>query len=84
MYYKLDEIDMEIIKKAEEIISEDYDIEDNFIKVEYLVELIEDLLAEIEKLEKKIANIKQDIEDNYKPYTNRELYGDIEIGRAHV
>lgn len=78
MYYKLDEIDMEIIKKAEEIISEDYDIEDNFIKVEYLVELIEDLLAEIEKLEKKIANIKQDIEDNYKPYTNRELYGDIE------
>ena len=78
MYYKLDEIDMEIIKKAEEIISEDYDIEDNFIKVEYLVELIEDLLAEIEKLEKKIANIIQDIEDNYKPYTNRELYGDIE------
>ncbi len=79
MYYKLDDIDKETIKKAEDIISEDYDIEDNFIKAEYLVEIIEDLIAQIEHLEEKIADMKQEVEDNYRPLTPRELYGDIEV-----
>jgi hypothetical protein len=36
--------------------------------------MIEDLIAEIVKRDEKIKNIKQDIEDNYKPLTNKELY----------
>lgn len=36
--------------------------------------MIEDLIAEIVKRDEKINNIKQDIEDNYKPLTNKELY----------
>lgn len=36
--------------------------------------MIEDLIAEIVKRDDKIKNIKQDIEDNYKPLTNKELY----------
>lgn len=36
--------------------------------------MIEDLIAEIVKRDETIKNIKQDIEDNYKPLTNKELY----------
>ena len=36
--------------------------------------MIEDLIAEIVKRDEKIKNMEQDIEDNYKPLTNKELY----------
>lgn len=75
MYYKLDEIDTETIKKAEDIITEDYDIEGNFIKVEYLIEIIEDLLNELDSANKKYSDLEQQIEDNYKPISVAEQYG---------
>lgn len=36
--------------------------------------MIEDLIAEIVKRDEKLKNIEQDIKDNYKPLTNKELY----------
>lgn len=36
--------------------------------------MIEDLIAEIVIRDEKIEKIEQDIEDNYKPLTNKELY----------
>lgn len=36
--------------------------------------MIEDLIAEIVIRDEKIKKIEQDIEDNYKPLTNKELY----------
>lgn len=75
MYYKSDEIDMETIKKAEELTMTDYDIEGDFIKPEYLIELIEDLLIELDRANEKYEDLEKEIEDNYKPISVAEQYG---------
>lgn len=47
----------------------------DLVSVGELVALIEDLDCDIEVLNEQIKDIKQDIEDNYKPISHWEQYG---------
>lgn len=49
-------------------------ITQDIISIDDLLGILEDLYFEKEHLEEEIEDIKQDIEDNYKPYTKKELY----------
>ena len=66
MYYKLDEKEKEKIKKVKEITITDYELLGDFIPVESMMTIIEDLLMEIDRLEEE----KEDYENNKKedPY----------------
>lgn len=67
MYYKLDNNEFEMIQKAGKRNFTDYETVGNFIPVESLLAVIEDLLGEIETLEERYNDLENDLEDNYKP-----------------
>lgn len=79
MYLKLDNYEFEKIRKASDLTSTDYELVGNFIPTENLICIITDLLVEIDRLEEKYEDLENDLENNYRPLTNRELYGDIDI-----
>lgn len=74
MYYKLDNDELEKINRVSKITCDDYELLGNFIPVEKMVSVIEDLLIEIDRLEEERKDREQEIEDNYKPLTPAELY----------
>lgn len=65
MFYKLDGNDYTTIKKVEELTCTDYDRLGNFMPVESLMSCIDDLLTEIEKLQEKVKEKENDIENYY-------------------
>lgn len=65
-----------IINKVEEITCTNYDIDK--IEDDRIISMLEDLISEINRLNKKLENIDSDIRDNYRPLTNKELYGNYE------
>ena len=74
MYYKLDEDEFRRIKEASEITYTDYELQADFIPVENLMSVIDDLLVELDNKEEKIKELENDIENNYElksvnPYT---------------
>ena len=46
----------------------------DIISIEDLLGIIEDLYYEIERQDEELRDLKQDIEDNYRPYTKAEQY----------
>lgn len=81
---KVDESNYETLDKVSKITLTDYEIRwfdaeniDGYIDANNLFSMIEDLLSEIDKLEEENEDIKNDIESNYRPLTNAELYGDL-------
>lgn len=65
MYYKLSSSEYNALKKVEDITCSDYEIVGNFIPVDMLIGVIEDLLVEIDRLEEEKKDREQDIENNY-------------------
>lgn len=59
MYYKLDNKDIEMILKISEITTTDFGVEDNFIPVDNIMSLLEELLIHYESLEEKYIDIKE-------------------------
>ena len=82
MYYKLNDDEFERIKRASKITFSDYELIGDFIPVESLVNVIEDLLIEIDEQEEKIKAIEKDRDENYEPipyerqigYNERDFY----------
>lgn len=72
------EIDEDLKNKIEEITTTDYDFKGNYIPSENVIPLIDDLLLELDRVNEKLTDLENDLENNYRPLTNRELYGDIE------
>lgn len=75
MYRKLNNDELETIKRVSKITFADYEVKDDFIPVDSLLVAIEDLLIEIGRLEEKYNDFEQEVADNYKPYTKEEMYG---------
>lgn len=75
MYYKLDNDEFERIKAIEKITLGDYELVGNFIPVESMMCIIEDLLLELEKSEEKYKDFEQQVEDNYKAVSYAEQIG---------
>ena len=73
MYYKLSDDEKEIIKKVQERTITEYDIQNDFINVEHIMYMVEDLLNEISRLEEEKEEIIQERNDNYRPLSYEEM-----------
>ena len=66
------DISYDLKKKIEKIIG--YTITPMTMTEEDLLDVVDDLITEYEKLEEKYQNLEQDLEDNYKPISASEMY----------
>lgn len=73
MYYKLSDDEKEIIKKVQERTITEYDIQNDFINVEHIMYIVEDLLNEIDRLEEEREEEIQDKNDNYRRLSYEEM-----------
>lgn len=73
MYYKLSDDEKEIIKKVQKRTITEYDIQNDFINVEHIMYMVEDLLNEIDRLEEELEEEIQDKNDNYRPLSYEEM-----------
>ena len=73
MYYKLSDDEKEIIKKVQQRTITEYDIQNDFINVEHIMYIVEDLLNEIDRLEEEKEEIIQERDDNYRPLSYEEM-----------
>ena len=71
-YYKLSDDEKEIVKKVQERTITEYDIQNDFINVEHIMYMVEDLLNEISRLEEEKEEI-QDKNDNYRRLSYSEM-----------
>jgi ATP-dependent 26S proteasome regulatory subunit len=75
---KLEEYDCRLLERVSNKLNMDYkprEIDNEFyIKCEELLSAIDELYDRIGYLEEQIEDIKQDIEDNYRPITKAEQY----------
>ena len=65
------ELTEELEKKVYEITNTDYSGQ---LKDHEIIDLIEELVNKIDKLEKEKKDIEQDRDDNYKPLSYKELW----------
>lgn len=75
MYYKLENDDFRTITRASSITCTDYELLGNFIPVENMLSIIDDLITEIERLEERYKDFEQEVEENYKPISYAEQIG---------
>lgn len=73
MYYKLSDDEKEVIKKVQERTITEYDIQNDFINVEHIMYMVEDLLNEIDRLEEELEEEIQDKNDNYRRLSYSEM-----------
>ena len=72
-YYKLSDDEKEIIKKVQKRTITEYDIQNDFINVQHIMYMVEDLLNEIDRLEEELEEEIQDRKDNYKRISYEEM-----------
>lgn len=72
-YYKLSDDEKEIIKKVQGRTITEYDLQNDFIAVQDIMYMVEDLLNEISRLEEEKEEIIQDRNDNYKRLSYEEM-----------
>lgn len=77
MYIKLENDTLKTINRASDITCTDYELLGNFIPVESMMCIVEDLLLEIVHLKECIEDMEQDIENNYdrKEFDPYDEYG---------
>ena len=73
MYYKLSDDEKEIIKKVQKRTITEYDIQNDFINVQHIMYMVEDLLNEIDRLEEELEEEIQDKKDNYRRLSYSEM-----------
>lgn len=73
MYYKLSDDEKEIVKKVQKRTITEYDIQNDFINVEHIMYMVEDLLNEIDRLEEELEEEIQDKNDNYRRLSYSEM-----------
>lgn len=67
MYWKLTNEDLEKLNKIADITGVDYELKNNLVPVDSLIYALKDMLYEYHKKEDELADLKQDLEDNYEP-----------------
>lgn len=71
-YYRMNEKEVELMGRIINMTTTDYELRGEFIPVESLWSVIEDLMCEINHLEEKIEDIEKDRDDNYRPLSIEE------------
>ena len=74
MYYKLNEYEEELIENLSNETGVDYELIGDMFPMESFIPLLKDLQFELERYKEKYEDLKQNLEDNYRPVTNKELY----------
>ena len=79
-YYRMNEKTMELIGRVCENLAfpTDYEIKGEFIPVESLISIIEDLYGEVEHVREEFEDFKRDVEDNYVVRPISDYTGDCE------
>ena len=67
VYVKVNELPSWLVKK--------YFDEKDFYSIAELIAIIEDIDSDKERLEEELEDLKQDVEDNYRPISPEEMYG---------
>lgn len=71
VYVKIDE---KLYDEVSGLTMTDYDKKGDEVNVEALMQMVEDLLVEYHRSEETLQDVLSDMEDNYKPLTNKEMY----------
>lgn len=71
VYVKIDE---KLYDEVSGLTKTDYDKKGDEVSVEALMQMVEDLLVEYHRSEETLQDVLSDMEDNYKPLTNKEMY----------
>ena len=67
MCYMMDEQEIKMMQEVSDVTLTDYEVNGRFVPVSKLMIAIEDLLTELHKKEEEVADLQNDIENNYKP-----------------
>lgn len=81
MKIELDNYSKEVLERVENELCTDYGRNGNYIAIEKLIAVIEDLEYEVHRLEEKAEDREQDIEDNYKQIPVWRQYGVCQYDR---
>jgi DNA gyrase/topoisomerase IV subunit A len=71
VYFKLDEKEKKYIEQASDRTITNYEIEGDFIPVDALMSCIEDLLAEVDYLEERVEDLKEEMRELRNGYNDR-------------
>lgn len=71
MYIKLDEKEKKFIEKASDRTITNYELEGDFIPVDSLMSCIEDLLVEVDVLQEKVEDLKEEMRELRNGYNIR-------------
>ena len=72
IYQKLDEKEIETIKRVSEKTFTNYELLGDFIPNDSFMSIIKDLLITVESLEEELEEKEDDIKQNYRPITREE------------
>ncbi len=75
MYCKLDGYLLRRIERVGHVTGTNYELLGDFVPVDSLICMVEDLLLEVDHLSEEIERLEQDIEDNYRPIPIAEQVG---------
>lgn len=74
-YRRLDEYEQKLIKQVQERTVTDYEVLGEFVPVDSFISMLEDLLAEIDRVVEEKEDIERDREDNYRRIPVEEQIG---------
>lgn len=75
-YYILNNEEKEFIEELSNLTGVDYEIIDNTFPMDSFLSILKDLKYEIGKRDEKIENLQENIKENYRPITDKELYSE--------
>lgn len=73
MYRVLDEKDLLLLDRVKKITGQNY-VENNQIEVDKMLDIIQDLVAEVGRVQEELEDLQNDVRDNYKRIRNSEMY----------
>jgi hypothetical protein len=78
MYRVLEEKDLLLMERVKKITGQNY-VENNQIEVDKMLDIIQDLICEVGRVQEELEDLQNDVRDNYKRIRNSEMY-DIHDG----
>lgn len=73
MYRVLDEKDLLLMERVKKITGQNY-VENNQIEVDKMLDIIQDLICEVGRVQEELEDLQNDVRDNYKRIRNSEMY----------
>lgn len=72
MYRVLEEKDLLLMERVKKITGQNY-VENNQIEVDKMLDIIQDLICEVGRVQEELEDLQNDVHDNYKRIRNSEM-----------